>query len=175
MPDYLATPSLCDYVVLEGQRSPGVARVRAPSSPRKWDERDGHGASGATLVYNGDKIAHFEIEIDLWETQHFDDWDAFKVLLQRAPKGTKPKAMDISHPFTDEHGIASVVVEDLVGPEVSDQGLTTWVVKLAQYRPPTPAQGKPAGSGAQPGGTDAKTEADKQIEQLTQQVKELSK
>lgn len=179
MPDFLATPSACDTILLAGQRSPGVARVRPLSSPRKWDEKDGQGTSGASLVYQGDKLVHFEVAIELWEPEHFVAWDAFRLLLRKAPEGVKPTALDLSHPFVDEHEVSAVVVEDLVGPEITDQGLTTWVVKFVQFRKPTPAQGKPGGSASQwtasqGGGADAKSESDKQIEQLTKQVKELS-
>ena len=177
MPDFLATPSACDRCTIAGQVSPGVCRVTGLGSPRKWDEKDGHGTSGATLVYNGDKVAHFEIEFSLWEPEHFVAWDAFKPLLRRAPKGVKPTAMDFSHPFADEHDISSIIVEDLQGPDVTDSGLTLWKAKVAQFRKPTPAQGKPGGSATQPGASqpDAKTEAEKQIEALTQQVKDLNK
>ena len=42
-----------DYIVLAGQRSPGLAVVRGSDSPRKWDVRNGYGFSGATIVYTG--------------------------------------------------------------------------------------------------------------------------
>lgn len=171
----LATP--VDYILLAGQRSPGVALLPGgASSPRKWDERKGYGTSGSTIVFTGEGLAKFSVKIQLVTRDDWAAWDAWAPLVKRSPKGDKPKATDIWHPILEEHGIASVVVEDLVGPtQVLDGTAWEWELKFIQYRAPKPALAKPQGSaGTSTQAAQPKSPTDQLIADLTGQVQELA-
>jgi hypothetical protein len=177
MPNPLRDAPLYDFILLAGQQSPGRAKVAGASSPRNWDERKGYGLSGATIVYAGDGLAKFSVELFFWEEHHFDQWDLFAELLAKPPEGQSPTAMDIEHPLLNAKpwNIHSVVVED-VGQltEVGDDGEWSVEIKFKQHREAKRSVGKPKGSKSTPKQTTAQSEADKAIQDLIKQVKELS-
>lgn len=74
-----------DYVLLAGQRSPGICDVLAADSPRRWDERRGYGLSGATLVYRGAGLSHPRLMLRLYTDQDWADWHAWGTLVMREP------------------------------------------------------------------------------------------
>lgn len=136
-----------DYIVLSGEKSPGRATVKAPNSPRTWDKRKGYGTSGASLVYTGDDLSEFDVEIVLWKKSQFAEWKSFaKKCLEKPPKGARPKALKIEHPVVNASPwlIDEVVVKDVLGFEdTSDDGLWQGTIQFIQYRAPLPALGKP--------------------------------
>ena len=167
-----------DFILLGGKKSPGKADVFGASTPRKWDERTGYGLSGAFIVYTGDGLAHFPVVISLWEESHFDEWDSFATVLEKAPIGTRAKALGISHPLLTVRPlkIASVVVEDVTQFVQDDYGLWTCEIRLGEFRRPLPALGKPsaaipAAALAVPTARDA---AEAQIQALQGQVNTLA-
>lgn len=163
-----------DHFTLGGQRSPGVAEIIGLGSPRKWDEKKGYGTSGATLVYAGDGLVAFSAKVYLTTRADWNDWHAFAPLVERSPKGDKPKALDIWHPQTEAKDIRSVIVEDVLGPSRDgDDGRWQVEIKFKQYRAPKPALSKPKGSSSNAGNTQ-EDERDKLIRELTQQVKDLA-
>lgn len=174
MPNPLDDADLYDYIVLAKQRSPGLCDVSGASAPRQWDIRKGYGLSGATVVYTGDGLAQFTVRLFFWETSHFDEWERFRVLIAKPPEGEKPKAMDISHPYLEELGIKSVVVDDELQWAQPEPGLFIKDIKFLQYRAPKPALGKPDGSQSKANEPTAETEAERVIQSLTKQMKELA-
>jgi hypothetical protein len=135
-----------DYVLLADQRSPGLAELQKASSPRRWDERRGYGLSGARVVYRGIALSHFTLLLRLYTVEDWDAWHEWKALVQRAPDQTRPRALDFSHPITDELGIRSVVVENVLQPVQTADGEWTIEIGLIEYRTPTPALLRPDGS-----------------------------
>jgi hypothetical protein len=138
-----------NYVVLAGVRTPGLASLEGVSSPRKWDVRKPHGGHGATIVFTGTDVARFKLLIRLYTVRDWADWDAFRPVVQKAPDPANPRALDIVHPWTDQAGIRSVVVEDVLQPrETSDNGEWTVEVHLLEYHPPVRTVARPDGSAA---------------------------
>jgi hypothetical protein len=166
---------LYDFITLSGQGSPGVCDVSGASAPRNWDIRNGYGLSGATVVYTGDGLAKFTVRLFLWEPQHFDAWESWRPLVRKTPRGVRPKAQDIFHPYLEELGISSVVVEDELQWTQPEPGLFAKDIKLIQFRKPLPALAKPDGSQTKPNEPTAQTEAEKMIADLSGQVKELAR
>lgn len=129
-----------DTVDVAGRTSPGLCRILGAGSPREWQERRGIGLSGARLAFRGLKLSKFKIEIRLVTEQDWTEWHAWKDVVQRPPLGTRPRALDVSHPVLEDCGIASMVVEDVKAPEeLDDTG--TWVIEIdcIENRPPAPA------------------------------------
>ena len=164
-----------DYVLLASQKTPGIATVEGFGSPRKWDERKGYGTSGTTIVYTGDDLSKGSVKIKLYTPQHWSDWYTFKPIVDKPPKGAKPKAIDIWHPHLQDLGVTSVVVEDLIQPIQTADGEWTIEIKLIQYRAPKPAIAVPSGSTTKPPAAETPSPADKMIADLTNQVNQLAK
>ena len=74
-----------DYVLLAGQRSPGIATVEGASSPRAWDQRRGYGLSGATVVFRGLRLAQFKVFVRLCTEADWQAWEAWRPLVARPP------------------------------------------------------------------------------------------
>jgi hypothetical protein len=137
-----------DKLKLSGRMSPGLCEIVGASSPRNWEEIAGYGWSGALLRFRGVKLSHFAVRFKLYTTADWADWIAFRPLLAKPPFGKRPRALDIWHPLLVEVGIGSVVVEDFLAPEQSEDGV--WVVeaKLIEYRNPKYTLSTPTGSAA---------------------------
>lgn len=146
-----------DWITLAGVKSPGKAIVSGGRRSTGWEEQKGAATSGATLKYNGQGLAEFDVEIQLWEDSHFLAWDSFRALLKPAPKDPSAPvvALDLRHPFVDELEANSVVLtERTMMEESGDTGLYTVGLKFKEYRKAEPVAGV-----ARVGGT-ALTEAE---------------
>lgn len=110
-----------DVIRLAGRESPGIATVSNASSPRRWDIRKGYALSGARAVFRGLDVAKFKVTIRLYTEKDWDDWHAWKDLVQRPPSGIRPKSLDIWHPVLEECGITSANVENVSQPEQTTQ------------------------------------------------------
>jgi len=168
-----------DYILLGGAQSPGRATIVGAGSPRDWDIRKGYGFSGAFVIYTGDGLAKFKVQIDLWTAAQFADWVRFaKLCLVKPPVGTKPKAMDISHPLLNMEPlkITSVVVEDCSQFTEDDDGMFSCTIDFLQYRAPMPALGKPLASipNVKKPTPTAQDEAEAQIQKLMGQFATLA-
>lgn len=129
----LANP--IDWYLLVGKKSPGISEVVGANSPRKWDEQQSFGWSGATLRFAGLGLSKFEIKTRLYTRAEWDDWNQnFEPLLARPLVGKKPKAMMIWHPFLTSKQIFAVVVVDIVGPVQIEPGVWEHTVQYVQYR-----------------------------------------
>jgi hypothetical protein len=161
-----------DYILLANKRSPGFADVSGATSPRKYDELKGHGQSGATLVFLGIAPAKFTVKLRLYTVQDWADWDAWRPLVDKAPGGKKPTALDIWHPHLVPLGIKSVVVESISQPEQTGEGEWTIEIVFLPYIEPTPARAKPKGSKAS--AAAPVDPVDQEIEGLTKQFQDLA-
>lgn len=139
-----------DKAFLGGRITPGLCDVEGANSPRNWDERDGYGLSGATVIFKGVKLSHFSIKFRLYTAEDWNDWHAFAPTVAKPPLGKRPRALDIAHPITDEVQIRSVVVDDVLAPVQTGDGEWTVEVKLIEFRKPRLALAKPQGSTATP-------------------------
>jgi hypothetical protein len=139
-----------DKVGLGGKLTPGLAEIVGADSPRQWDERTGYGLSGATVFFHGIKLSHFSIKLRLFTAADWDDWHAFKPLVDKPPIGKRPRSLDVSHPLLEDLGIRSVVVENVSVPEQSDDGEWSIEIKVIEFRKPKFTMAKPEGSTATP-------------------------
>ena len=144
----LAQPT--NKVDFAGHVTPGIAEVVGASSPRRWDERESYGWSGAFIVYHGVNLSHFSVKIRLITRQDWADWYAFKPIVDRVPLGTLQRPVDISHPYLDLLGIHSVVVDDVTQPDQVEHGIFEIEIKLIEYRSPRMALAAARGSQATP-------------------------
>ena len=147
MSDLIPGPPQQDYIVLAGTPSPGKAVVRGASSPRKWDIQAGYGLTGATVIFNGEGLAQFDVDFYAWEPEHFVLWEVFaKLTLENPPIGARPTSMSIQHPALNSPPlkITQVVVTNVTQWDLSDEtGEYMRTVSFLQYRKAKPALVKP--------------------------------
>jgi hypothetical protein len=125
-----------DYALLGGQRTPGLCDLRDADSPRRIDERRGYGLSGATAIYRGIALSNFKMLLRLYTVDDWEAWHTFSPTVQRPPSGQRARALDISHPLTEELGIRSVMVENVKQPTQTGDGEWTIEISLKEYRRP---------------------------------------
>lgn len=139
-----------DYILLAGQRSPGIAEVQGADSARELQERKGYGLGGAHVVYKGIKLIHPKVVIRLSTDEDWTAWHEWKPLLERAPTGRRARAMDIWHPILEDQGVTSVLVENVSQPvKTNDSGEWSITIAFCEYRKPAPALSSPSGSDTQ--------------------------
>lgn len=161
-----------DFVLLGGTRTPGVGRVEKANSPRNWDQRNGYGWSGSFPVFTGLKLSEFDVIFELWTSQDWADWEAFRPIIAKPPYGKRPKAIDVWHPWLEELGIRSAVIFDVLAPtKIGETGGWSRTIQMLEWRQPKITLAKPT-SADKPKTTDP---WDKEIERLTAQVDDLAK
>lgn len=158
-----------DWVDFAGRATPGIAEIVGAGTPRRWDERESYGLSGAVVVYHGLKLSHFSVMVRLYNEQDWEDWFAFKPIVDKVPVGRRQKAIAITHPQLAMLGIKAVVVEDVLQPEQIDDGVWQIEIKLIEYRAPYTALAKPEGAEATPGDPE-----DPEISELDNQASALA-
>ena len=168
----LSNPDSYDVAIIAGKPTPGLLQVVGASSPRTWDKRKGMGLSGAWLFYMGDDLAEFSLVIRIWTEEQWAEWERFQPLVMKAPIGTRPKALEIYHPYLVPLGIKAIVVRDVKAPEQVDDGLWEIEILVTQFRAPKPAIGKPDAAKAAEEKPDL---IDRATAAMTAQVQDLAK
>lgn len=158
-----------DHILLANRESPGLAVVTAANSPRSYDERRGYGLSGSRVVFTGVGLAKPVVTLSLYSDQDISDWHSWKSVVQRPPRGDRPRALDIWHPILEDQGISAVVVSDVGQPMQTDDGVWTVQIKFIEYREPVRQEVTPQGSDTEP-----QTRNQEIISAMTQQVNELA-
>lgn len=134
-----------DYVVIQGNRTPGITQLVGASGPLKWDEQVGYGYSGSFLIFRGSRLGRFATRSYLYTEQDWDDYHDFLPTV-RPPTQRYPKALEIWHPFLEDLKIKSAVPEEVKQPEEQDPGVYMWEVKWVQHRRPKLTLVKPEDS-----------------------------
>lgn len=136
-----------DYIVLAGQRSPGLAVIEGVDTPRNFVERRGFGISFATLRFRGVGLAHFKVVLKLYSDDDWDDWHEWKRLVARPSLESRPQPgaivprltappLDIDHPILADLGITAVVIENVLQPIQTGDGEWSIEIRMGEYRAP---------------------------------------
>ena len=159
-----------NYVSIEGQRTPGFGYVEKAGIIVQWDKIRGYGWGGAVSRFVGVDLSEFNIRYQIWTDQHWADHYAFLPLVAKPPRGTRPKARDLWHPFLEALDIKSVNVQGVSQPHPIEDGTVYEVVVAVQEL------GKPRRMFGTVQGSKAKSDdpVDRVIENLTGQVNELA-
>lgn len=166
-----------DQAVLAGRVTPGLVDFDGLSSPREFEERGGFGVNGATIVFRAKKLCHFRMTFRLYTEEHWAEWNAFAPFALQLPLGKNARALDIVHPLTEQMGIRSIVLDDIVAPVASDDtGEWSAVLSCIEYRAPTFGASKPEGSEDKPPdpNADLQSKLDKGAERLAKLWDQLS-
>lgn len=143
--DPLASP--VDYVLVAGQRTPGLATIEGAVSKRRIAIRMSYALTGGVAVYRGFELVKFQIKIRLYSSEDWQAWESFRSLIARPPIGVRAKALDVTHPILEELGVSQALVESVSQPQrTDDSGEWTIVVSMIEYQKPKPALSVPEGS-----------------------------
>lgn len=123
-----------DYVLLQGERSPGIAEIVGANSPRMWDKQQSYGYGGAILRFKGLDLSKFNLNIRLYDAKDWTAWDEWKKIVDKPPSMKRPTALDIWHPFTQTLGINKVVVLDVKQPAQEADGVWLISIELSDFR-----------------------------------------
>lgn len=135
--------------VLQNKEAPGISDFSGASSPRKWEERNGYGLSGSTVIFLGIGLAQFQIATDLYTDLDWQRWhEDFSPIVKAPPRGVRPKSMQIYHPILEDLGITSAVVTDVLQPVEVQPSVWRYTVKYFAYRKPVRQLRKPDGTAA---------------------------
>ena len=140
-----------DYLIIGGERSPGLAIITGGNKAFGWQVNKGTYLSGATVVPTGDELAEFTVQFILHDENDYPLWEAYakkyfaKALFKVPGSADTTYALGIKHPILNGPplNIDKVVVKKIT-PMLNDgTGLWTATVDFLQYRKPVPALGKP--------------------------------
>lgn len=172
-----------DYVLINGEKSPGKATIQRPNSPRGWDERQGYALNGATLVPKGNPLAEFSVLFEFWDPADMPAWYAyaakyFDESVRFNPGTATPRALGIYHPLlaAPPFRITECVVRDASAHDKTDDGKYVFEIFFKRYRKPkiaapAPIAAIPAASTAKPVAQDA---ADIEMQQKLAQFQALA-
>lgn len=159
----------CDFVKVNGQKSPGIAVVEQAGSPREWEERRPFAFSGATAWYRGQKLSHFIIKLYLYTVEDWEDWQKWRPLVAKPPLRTRAKALKVSHPLLADLNIGEMVIEDQKQPIETDPNVWMVEINCLEFRMPKYALAKPDAAQAK-----EEDPVDRLINNLTNQVNTLA-
>jgi hypothetical protein len=133
-----------DYIVLDGEVSPGRAVIEGAARVRTYDIQKAPGASGAVIRYTGEGLARFKVRIDLWTKAHFAEWESFAAVLKKPPRFALP----IRHPVLSlpPLSITTVVVADVSQFRPDENGLYSCTIDFVEYREVKPARATAKGA-----------------------------
>lgn len=123
-------------VVTGGERSPGVCNIVNAGTPRKWDKQGGWGYDGASLTYLGEDLSEFDVQIAIWEKDHWKQWDQFASVIERSFNDRNDPSLTIRHPVLIKPPlrITTVVVRNVSQFEQSESGLWTCTVGFTVWK-----------------------------------------
>jgi hypothetical protein len=125
------------------QDTPGLAQIYDADQKLAWDPQQSFGATGAVLIFHGAKLVEFYVVLRLWLSEHWQAWDTFRPLVQRAPFGKVPLPLTISHPWLTMQGVQQCVVTACGMPSIDEYMLGTIKISFIEYRQVKRALAKP--------------------------------
>ncbi len=177
----ISDPELWHHATIAGRDTPGVCTVTGIDRERKFDEKDGPGASGAVITFRGSKLVEPVLKLRLFDADSYDAYNELALYLQTyANKGT---AVDFWHASVDGLDIRSVVITSIGAPVSVKEGdaLFEVTIKLKEFRPPPKTNATNTPNGARQGqgkGTTAQpialTEREREAQRLFEEARRIS-
>lgn len=138
-----------DVATLDGLEIPGLVRVEVKRGA-KYDEKAAPGQSGAKVTFKGFETAKVTLTVRLWTKSQEDSFNTSVLpLIDPLPGKEAPKGMSFVHTAASLRRIDGILVEDVDGPKISDDGFQDWTISAMEYRKPAPQQGTPGKGGSE--------------------------
>ncbi len=129
-------PSLWEFILVAGVRSPGLAEVSGADRTYDWDTKTAPGTEGATSTYKGKGPVTFTVKLTFWDSEQIDQWNRFRSLLKYESVKSVVKPVDIIHPALSQNGIGAAVTKKIGQLTHDGLGLYSVTVEFLEYFPP---------------------------------------
>lgn len=167
MSNPIETPSVYNYYLLGGVRSPGLAVIDSGGDrTQKWENQQAPGFTGQVTIFRGEEPSKVSYTHTLWTKEHFDAMDSFLATLRAGTKKRPPQVYDLSDPALSHNEIKSVAVATIGALKKASASKWTIQIEYTEYR-----KLKAAGGAVKP----AQTDQEKENEALNNQNKALEK
>lgn len=114
---------------------PGLAQLKVESG-RKLDVKPIPGSDGGKTTDKGYEGGKVTIELVMWLKSHRDTLLRILPLIHPRKAGKKRDAYDILHPAASYHGLRSVMIHKIKGPEIgSVHGTKTLTIECVEWMP----------------------------------------
>lgn len=135
-----------DYILLGGQKSPGLATVRGAKDKRLFKDHGVPYATGERSTYLKQELVDFEVLIRCFTSDDLIAFDMWRKIFDAPEKRTviagpdskndkATKALDIWHPHLEPLRITAVTVREVSQFEPADDtGIWQCVLKLRQFK-----------------------------------------
>ncbi len=110
-----------DILTLEGQKIPGKATVSCDYS-LAIEVKKAKGFDGAEYTDNGKEASKVTIEIWIWSSKEWEDFQSIiPLILSR--KGIESPPLTIDHPVTSMYGVTRIKIKSLGEPRYGKDGI----------------------------------------------------
>jgi hypothetical protein len=131
-----------DFVLLKGNRSPGIATIEGGELRRRLRERQAFGIAAARVIDQGAQLCPFTVRLVFTTGDDLEKWDEWKRLLVR-PATRQTVGQDIEHPILADLEIRACLFESRTQLTQDDDGGWSVAILFKEYRRPVPALGAP--------------------------------
>ncbi|MBX3203999.1 MAG: hypothetical protein KF764_02960 [Labilithrix sp.] len=129
-----------DFILLDLDISPGIARVSAPTYPIKWEATEGYGTSGASSRFRGRGLGIWKVAFECTEDSEKDEMDGYAQRHFEVRLGKRPEPLNFYHPIivSAPHRITAATVTDVEGWDQRSSGLWVFTVSFQEFRKAKP-------------------------------------
>lgn len=128
-------PNLGDYILLAGQKSPGLAEVSGASSDFSYKIQSPPFATGARMIFMKRELSKFTVKLSLYTLEELQELETWRKVIDTPPKSRNTSGgLSISHPQLDALGITACVVESVSQLEPIDDGGWAITIKFIEWR-----------------------------------------
>lgn len=128
-------PGTWDVLRIGDTAMPGLSTVK-PKRVARIDSQESPGVDGASQVPLGRRPSEVDVTVRLWTAEHLDRLETLmRQVLTPASKAPQ-KPVKIDHPSLRLHGITSMFVAEVVGPEPSHTaGVFELKIRFLEFLP----------------------------------------
>lgn len=136
MSNPLRTPSVFNYVLIDGIPTPGLCEVTGADYDQDVEIKQGKGSAGASITVNGEKGVEFKITVKLFTAAQYDAYDEIDLRLRNSKD--KAKAVPVNHPWLEWRNITSAITQKAGQRVHKGGGLYEAEIAMVGFKPPPP-------------------------------------
>jgi hypothetical protein len=134
-------------IYLAGERFPGVARIPEAGTKRNVEEKQASGNDGATITDKGRARPKFTIELTLWTSRQWYEFQRLLPLIDPNKDGGPRYPIEVYFPTLALFNITEIYIEEIKVGLPDAQGVMKISMPAGKWAPAPPPVTKAAGSG----------------------------
>jgi hypothetical protein len=141
-----------DYIVLGGNRSPGIARIESIERSWVFENRRSDGQAGANKVFKGRDLSKISVRFELFDAADLAAWETFANAISYPDNITKKevRGLDLVHPIVSLYGIKAVTLQKIGALTATSARVWSVSIDLEEWREPAPVVAKVKGAQSVP-------------------------